>query len=75
MMEKKKYIQPSVRVRRLEIENLLVEGSITNVNGNGGSGSDTNVGYGGGGTGPAFAPQWGESPDRIAGMEIRSVWD
>lgn len=72
MMEKKKYIQPSVRVRRLEIENLLVEGSITNVNDNG---DGTGVGYGGGGTGPAFAPQWGESPDRIAGMEIRSVWD
>lgn len=72
MMEKKQYIQPSVRVRRLEIENLLVEGSITNVNDNG---DGTGVGYGGGGTGPAFAPQWGESPDRIAGMEIRSVWD
>ena len=72
MMEKKQYIQPSVRVRRLEIENLLVEGSITNVNDNG---DGTEVGYGGGGTGPAFAPQWGESPDRIAGMEIRSVWD
>lgn len=71
-MEKKQYIQPSVRVRRLEIENLLVEGSITNVNDNG---DGTGVGYGGGGTGPAFAPQWGESPDRIAGMEIRSVWD
>lgn len=61
-----------MRVRRLEIENLLVEGSITNVNDNG---DGTGVGYGGGGTGPAFAPQWGESPDRIAGMEIRSVWD
>lgn len=72
MMDKKQYIQPSVRVRRLEIENLLVEGSITNVNDNG---DGTGVGYGGGGTGPAFAPQWGESPDRIAGMEIRSVWD
>ncbi len=72
MMEKKQYIQPSVRVRRLEIENLLAEGSITNVNDNG---DGTGVGYGGGGTGPAFAPQWGESPDRIAGMEIRSVWD
>lgn|GEM_PF-1720476 len=72
MMEKKQYIQPSVRVRRLEIENLLVEGSITNVNDNG---DGTGVGYGGGGTGPAFAPRWGESPDRIAGMEIRSVWD
>ena len=72
MMEKKQYIQPSVRVRRLEIENLLVEGSITNVNDNG---DGTGVSYGGGGTGPAFAPQWGESPDRIAGMEIRSVWD
>ncbi len=72
MMEKKQYIQPSVRVRRLEIENLLVEGSITNVNDNG---DGTGVGYGGGGTGPAFAPQWGESPDRIAGMELRSVWD
>lgn len=71
-MEKKQYIQPSVRVRRLEIENLLVEGSITNVNDNG---DGTGVGYGGGGTGPAFAPQWGESPDRIAGMELRSVWD
>lgn len=71
-MDKKQYIQPSVRVRRLEIENLLVEGSITNVNDNG---DGTGVGYGGGGTGPAFAPQWGESPDRIAGMEIRSVWD
>lgn len=72
MMEKKQYIQPSVRVRRLEIENLLVEGSITNVNDNG---DGTGVGYGGGGTGPAFAPQWGDCPDRIAGMEIRSVWD
>ena len=71
-MEKKQYIQPSVRVRRLEIENLLVEGSITNVNDNG---DGTGVGYGGGGTGPAFAPQWGDCPDRIAGMEIRSVWD
>ena len=72
MMEKKQYIQPSVRVRRLEIENLLVEGSITNVNDNG---DGTGVGYGGGGTDPAFAPQWGDCPDRIAGMEIRSVWD
>lgn len=72
MMEKKQYIQPSVRVRRLEIENLLVEGSITNVNDNG---DGTGVGYGGGGTGPAFVPQWGDCPDRIAGMEIRSVWD
>lgn len=72
MMEKKQYIQPSVRVRRLEIENLLVEGSITNVNDNG---DGTGVGYGGGGTGPAFAPQWGDCPDRIAGMELRSVWD
>lgn len=72
MMEKKQYILPSVRVRRLEIENLLVEGSITNVNDNG---DGTGVGYGGGGTGPAFAPQWGDCPDRIAGMELRSVWD
>ena len=72
MMEKKQYIQPSVRARRLEIENLLVEGSITNVNDNG---DGTGVGYGGGGTGPAFAPQWGDCPDRIAGMELRSVWD
>lgn len=72
MMEKKQYIQPSVRVRRLEIENLLVEGSITNVNDNG---DGTGVGYGGGGTGSAFAPQWGDCPERIAGMELRSVWD
>ena len=67
---KRLYIQPSVRVRRLEIENLLVEGSITNVNGNG----DDTPGYGGGGTGPAYAPQWGEVPDRLGEMEIRSVW-
>ena len=69
-MEKKQYFQPSIRVRRLDIGRMLDIGSITDVNGNG-----TGVGYGGGGTGPAFAPQWGESPDRIAEMEIRSVWD
>ena len=69
-MEKKQYIQPSVRVRRLEIGNLLIGGSITNVNGND---DGTDIGYGGGGTGPAFAPQWGELPDRASGMEIRSV--
>lgn len=54
MMMKKNYLQPEIRIRKIEMDSLL-DNSITNIDG--GDGNDP--GYGGGGSGPAFAPKWG----------------
>ena len=57
-MAKQLYSTPEIRVRGLEMEQLLDSNSITNIN-NGGSGDDDDLGYGGEGGGPAYAPKWG----------------
>lgn len=53
-MDKKFYQQPGLQTTKVEIQNQLLAGSVTNVNGN------ADMKYGGGGTGAARAGEGGD---------------
>ncbi len=53
-MNKKKYLQPMLQTMKVESQNQLLAGSVTNVNCN------ADMKYGGGGTGAARAGEGGD---------------
>lgn len=68
-MNKKSYLVPEIKIRKLRLDTILT-GSIHDI-----GGGDDGPGYGGGGSGPAYAPRRRSAWVDKSGESAYSSWE